>query len=136
MKPAIRVLYAVAFVLFSSVAATAEQITLTCTGTMAQWNSKEPISGTVSPTTATIDFDRKTASILGGAYDITRVDPERLWLSASTSDLVFQGTVDRNTGIIGIWAVSREEDAKFRKGKPFQMSMKIDLTCALAKRMF
>ena len=37
---------------------------------------------------------------------------------------------------VSIWATSHEEAAKFQNKKPFHVSMKIDLTCAPAKRMF
>jgi len=132
-----KVLFAtLVFVLFSPVAATAEQIMLTCTGTITEYKNKEPTSGPVSPSTAMIDVDRKTVSILGGPYDITHVAPERLYLSASTLDLVFQDSIDRTTGTVSIWATSHEEDAKFQNKKPFHVSMKIDLTCPPAKRMF
>ena len=41
-----------------------------------------------------------------------------------------------NYWTVSIWATSHEEDAKFQNKKPFHVSMKIDLTCAPAKRMF
>jgi hypothetical protein len=115
-----KVLFAtLVFVLFSPVAATAEQIMMTSTGTITEYKSKEPTSGPVSPSTAMIDVDRKTVSILGGAYDITHVAPERIYLSASTSDLIFQGSIDRTTGPSRFGLPRTKRTQNFRTKSPF-----------------
>jgi hypothetical protein len=116
--------------------ASAQQTSLSCSGTFTSYSkASEPLSSSIPPTSATIDLDRKTFTFMTGTWGITQVEPDFFFVESSSPDLVSQGRIDRNTGVVSIW-VAGHEDFNKSTGMPARVRSTTDLSCVPAKRMF
>ncbi len=124
-----------AILLFFMPNANAQNVTLTCQGTLYEYGPSA-IVATIPPGTTYIDFDKKRIATPTGVYLVTALNDTDLVFGEIQGALKVFGTLDRTTGKMRIFWRTPEEHTKMRAGLPSKMSRFAELICLPAKRLF